>query len=290
MIPKGKIFIIGGHEDKGLPGSVPDILDREKKLAHFEILRKLISDIPKAHHVIEIIAAASEIPEEMETLYKNAYQNAGFTKIGIIRVDTPEQAHDIANVQRIAHAHSVFFTGGDQKKLTSLISNSPLLDAIKRKYYADKNFIIAGTSAGAMSIPAIMISRGIIEEALLKSDIELHEGLGIIDGIIVDTHFVKRGRFGRLAYAVASCEQHRTGIGLGEDTALIISNGNEAECIGSGMVIIIDGSAIRASNIHDADEETPIAIENLKVNILSHGCKYLIKEKQMMLRDSNNHL
>jgi cyanophycinase len=128
-----------------------------------------------------------------------------------------------------------------------------------------------------------MISRGIIEEALLKSDIEMSTGLGLISGLIVDTHFIKRGRLGRLAYAVGLNAHSCTGIGIGEDAAVIISGGNEMECSGSGMVIIIDGSGMKATNIAQADDHTPIAIEDLKLHILTNGCKYFLKEKKFVL-------
>ncbi len=113
----------------------------------------------------------------------------------------------------------------------------------------------------------------------------MNDGLGFIDGLIVDTHFVKRGRFGRLAHAVARMPNARVGIGLGEDAAMIITNGNEAKCVGSGMVIVIDGSDIGATNIANADDITPIAIENLKVHILAEGCKYLITERKFVLNE-----
>ena len=287
MTPKGSLFIIGGHEDKGLEGQIPGIYTHEIHAAHFAILGSLMHAVPGAHHIIEIIAAASSIPAEMEELYMNAYKNAGFKKVAIIRIDDREQASDEDYVRRIKYAHSVFFTGGDQKKLVSLLGDTPVLTAIKNKYHNDKNFILAGTSAGAMSMPMHMIARGVIEEALLESDLEMNDGLGFIDGLIVDTHFVKRGRFGRLAHAVARTPDARIGIGLGEDAAMIITGGNEATCVGSGMVIVIDGSDIGATNIATADDSTPIGIENLKVHILVEGCKYLIAEKKFVLSGSS---
>lgn len=285
MIPKGKLFIIGGHEDKGFTGETPQILEREIHPTHFEILGSLISTVPKAHHRIEVIAAASAVPAEMEEMYVTAYKNVGFEDVSIIRLDTIEDASKEEYIKRIHYAHSVFFTGGDQKRLVSLIGNSPLFEAIKRKYQNDPNFIVAGTSAGAMSIPEIMISRGIIEEAIMKKDMEMHDGLGLIEGVIVDTHFIKRGRLGRLAYAVALNPSSCIGFGIGEDAAIIISNGNEAVCSGTGMIIVIDGSNIGATNIETVDEYTAVAIENLKLHILTNGCKFLIKEKQFIMKE-----
>jgi cyanophycinase len=113
----------------------------------------------------------------------------------------------------------------------------------------------------------------------MKNDIKIGKGFNFIDNVIVDTHFVIRGRFARLAHAV-SLNPSCLGIGLGEDTALTISNGNEAECTGSGMVIIIDGKEISKTNSTTVDECTPIIIENLKVHILSEGSKFLLTERK----------
>lgn len=280
MIPKGKLIVIGGHEDKGeLIGENLKIHNKNEPQTHFEILGKLISKIPRAHHVIEIIAAASSIEKEMEELYINSYKREGFTHVGILKVDSKKDAKNPESLKRIKGAHAVFFTGGDQLKLLSLLTGTEILSAIKKKYISDKNFIVGGTSAGAMVITETSITGGLIREALYKGDIKIAEGFGLITNAIVDTHFIKRGRFARLAHAVAlnpTC----LGIGLEENTALIISEGNKAECIGSGMIILIDGSKIERTNIKDVDDSTPIVIENLKVSILAEGSKYLLKERK----------
>lgn len=280
MIPKGKLLLIGGHEDKGeTSGENLKIHKKKVTQSHFEILGTLISKIPRTHHIIEIIACASSIPQEMEDIYISSYKREGFTQVGIIKVENPEDGSNLESVARIKEAHAVFFTGGDQKKLVSLLSQSKLLAVIKKKYYSDQHFIVGGTSAGAMAIPEIIIAGGLIREALYKDDIHIARGLNLIKEIIVDTHFIKRGRFVRLAHAVTlnpSC----LGIGLEEDTALIISGGVHAECLGSGMVILIDGSKISSSNIGQINSTTPIVVENLKVSILAEGSHYLLKRAE----------
>ena len=282
MTPKGSLLVIGGHEDKSFTGVNASTLLTEMHTAHFDILGKLIASTPRVHHVIEIIAAASSIPRDMEQLYVNAYKEAGYNHVGVLSIDAPDDAHNEAYMQRVKSAHAVFFTGGDQVRLTQRMAGTPLLETIRRKYYADPHFVVAGTSAGAMSIPQIMIARGVIQEALLKGDLTTGDGLHFIENVIVDTHFIKRGRFGRLAHAVAKFAPACTGIGLGEDGALHIRNGNEAECLGTGMVIVIDGSGIGATNINAATDFTPIHIEGLKVHILTEGCRYLIREKRFI--------
>jgi len=288
MAPKGKLIIIGGHEEKGEePGQSLKVYTKKDPQSHFEILGTLITKIPRAHHIIEIIAAASSIPAEMEALYIMSYMQAGFTHVGFIKVEDEKDASDPKSIKRVKGAHAVFFTGGDQKKLIKLIAGTPLLAAISKKYHSDKNFMVAGTSAGAMAIPEIIIAGGIIREVLYKNDIKITKGFDLIQDVLVDTHFIKRGRFARLAHAVAlnpSC----LGIGLGEDTALVISEGDQATCIGSGMVIIINGSNIAATNIERADAATPIVIEDLRVSIIAEGSIYLLKERKMQSLTGSN--
>ncbi len=284
MQPKGKLLIVGGHEDKGdVIGENLIIHKKKESTTHFEILGTLISRIPRAHHIIEIIASASSIPSEMEELYINSFKREGFTHVGIIKVECKEDAQNPFSIKRIQGAHAVFFTGGDQNKLVSLLAPSALLSAIKNKYHSDKNFIVGGTSAGAMVLPEIIISGGLIREALFKEDIKIAQGFDLIKNVLVDTHFIKRGRIARLTHAVIlnpSC----LGIGLGEDTALLVTDGNRAECIGSGMVILIDGSKMGLTNLNDVDDYTPIIVENMNMCILAEGSCYLLKERKY-LRD-----
>lgn len=280
--PKGRLLIIGGHEDKQFSGDMLSALRKELHLPHFRVLGTLMDKIPYTHNVIEIIATASSIPEVMEEAYVAAFKSAGYQYTGVLHINDEASASDPEIVKRIHYAHAVFFTGGDQGKLTQTLNGSAVLEAIKKKYYADPNFIIAGTSAGAMAIPEVIIERGIIQESLLKDDLEVGRGFNIIDHVFIDTHFIKRGRFGRLALAVAMYQPDYIGIGLGEDGALMITGGNEAECLGSGMVILIDGSDIGVTNVKAAGAGIPVAIENLRVHILTDGCKYLLREKKFI--------
>jgi cyanophycinase len=280
MIPKGKLLIIGGHEDKGgKHGENLNIHFRKKKQTHFEILGTLIQRIPRAHHVIVVIASASSIPSEMEETYVNSYKKEGFTHVKIIKVENKADATNPESIQHIQSAHAVFFSGGDQLKLISLFIGTKMLTAIKKKYYSDVHFIVGGTSAGAMALPEIIITGGAIESNLFKGDIQLDKGFNLIQNIIVDTHFIKRGRITRLAHAVA-LNQKCLGIGLEENTALIISNGDQVECIGSGMVILLDGRKIRDSNINLVDNDTPITFENIGLSILAEGSFYSLLKRR----------
>lgn len=282
MIPKGKLLIVGGHESKGeIKGENLIIHQKDRTQSHFEILGSLISKIPRTHHVIEIIASASSKWEEMEELYINSFKKVGFTEVGYIKVEDEEDARNPASIKKIQEAHAVFFTGGEQTKLIARMADTELLAAIQEKYLTHEHFIVAGTSAGAMVMSEISIMGGLIKEALYKGDIRLDKGFGIIQDVIIDTHFIKRGRFGRLSHAV-TLHPACLGIGLGEDTALLISDGNKAECIGSGMVILIDGTNIKLSNISVAENAVPIVVDNLRISILAEGSKYLLKDRKFL--------
>ena len=141
--------------------------------------------------------------------------------------------------------------------------------------------MIAGTSAGAMAMSNTMIYEGNAARAHLKGEVKITTGLGFLNSVIVDSHFEKRGRFGRLAQAVAS-NPGCIGIGLGEDTGMLVTEGNKMEAIGSGLVVIIDGHDILHSNIADIPDGNPISIENLKVHFCEKGNGYLIKERKYL--------
>jgi cyanophycinase len=139
--------------------------------------------------------------------------------------------------------------------------------SILKKRYQNEKFLIAGTSAGAMAMSQTMIYEGNAARAHLKGEVKMTSGLGFINSLIIDSHFEKRGRFGRLAQAVAT-NPSTIGIGLGEDTGMLITAGNKMEAIGSGLVVIIDGHDILHSNIADIPDGNPVSIENMKVHFV----------------------
>jgi len=151
------------------------------------------------------------------------------------------------------------------------------LDIIQERYLKE-NFVIAGTSAGAMAMSSTMIYEGNATRAHLKGEVKITTGLGFMDGVIFDSHFEKRGRFARLAQAV-SANPSCIGIGLGEDTGMLITQGNNMEAIGSGPVIIVDGHDVKHSNLADIPEGNPLSIENLHVHFCAKGNGFKVKER-----------
>ncbi|HET6225070.1 MAG TPA: cyanophycinase [Bacteroidia bacterium] len=281
QIPKGTLILIGGAEDRGFNEIA--IQNRNKQFVHFEILKELLPVKKKnKRKVLEVITTASEDPNGVMETYSRAFKKVGFNEVGYINIETDPPSENPKIIQRIKNAHAVLFSGGNQFRLATILGNTDIIDVIMDKYYNDSDFIVAGTSAGAMASAAIMIYEGQNDEAILKDTVKLCSGLGFINHCIIDTHFAKRARFGRLAEALLmnpSC----IAIGLGEDTALTIKKGNEAMCSGSGMVVILDGRDITHTNISYAEPGTPLCVENLRVHILAKGNGFLLKERKFVI-------
>jgi cyanophycinase len=289
MTPRGKLLIIGGAEDKGPIRIRPTIKLKNKEYVDFEILSKLIPQGTHENNRLEVITTASQEPLKTGSAYIRAFKKAGFKNVGHVNIDNKEELKNPFHLERIQKAHAVFFSGGDQFRLSTILLGSDLLACIKERYLNEENFILAGTSAGAMAMGDIMIYHADNNEAMLKGHVKITNGFNILPGCLVDTHFVKRGRFGRLAQAV-SMNPGYLGIGLGEDTALLVENGDYMECLGSGSVIIIDGSDMRYCNINDAAENSPIGIENLRVHMLKRGNAFVLKSKKFLPKREGENL
>lgn len=285
-IPKGKLLIIGGAESKGNEEDNNLIMSvNNKEFLTMEILKHL-KPKKSGNHIIEMITTASQMPDNMKSRYTQVFQEIGFKEINIMHMDEKSESRDPDFVERIKAAHAVFFTGGDQFRLATIMGCTEVISAIYKKYKDDPSFIVAGTSAGAMAMTKIMIERGQTQEAMIKGDLKVTSGLGFLDHCIIDTHFIKRGRIGRLAQAIIT-NPSSVGIGLGEDSALIILNGNEMECIGSGMVIIIDCQDIGKTNIYFEEEGKPLFAENITMHILTNGNSFHLKDRKFIIKEED---
>ena len=286
MNPKGKLIIIGGAVDKGSFTESNFTDNVEKNLNFFEkgILKRIIDESKNGlSSKIEIIPTASKVPNQVGPEYAKAFQYLGAENVEVLNIEKREEALSDDSYNRIKNADVIFFTGGDQLRLTSIIGGTPMHDLILQKYQ-EEEFIYVGTSAGAASASKSMIYQGSSHEALLKGEIKVTSGFGLIDHVVVDTHFVQRGRIGRLFQAVVG-NPKTLGIGLGEDTGLLITEGNSMEALGSGLVILVDGRNISDTNITDVNIGDPISIKNLVVHVLSKGDNYLLKEHQFTIHN-----
>lgn len=286
-VPKGKLIIIGGSVDKGSFFKNPE--DQPNNLKFFEkgILKRISTESHKGiHSRIEIITTASSIPKEVGEEYVKAFEQLDIRDTAILDVRSREEANAAETLDRLKKADVVMFTGGDQLRLTSIFGGTEFHHVLLDRYQ-NEDFIISGTSAGAAASSNNMIYQGSSSEALLKGEVKITGGLGFINNVIIDTHFVQRGRIGRLLYACAS-NPINLGIGLGEDTGLLITHGQYMEAIGSGLVILVDGTHMRHTNITEVQMGQPVSIENLTVHVMALGDKFDLKTKKLTLRPLPN--
>lgn len=280
--PKGILIAIGGAVDKGT-GYDDDKNNSENLVEKFleeGILKRLLEELSSKTNRVEIITTASLIPEEIGQHYVDAFNRLGNDNIGVIHIKKRKDTLNLEYLDRIQKAEGVLFTGGNQLRLTTIFGGTELLNVMLSKYQ-NEHFIVAGTSAGAMAMSTTMIFGGSSTEALLKGEVKLSRGFGFIEDVTFDTHFIKRGRFGRLCQTIA-INPTGIGIGLGEDTGLLITEGNHMEAIGSGLVMIVEGGNIKYTNIVDIENGEPISIENLTVHVLSKGHNYILSERRMV--------
>jgi len=284
---QGKLIIIGGAVDKG--SFTEKNLDQNapKNLNFFEegILKRIIKESKhKELSRIEVITTASIIPREIGPEYVKAFNHLNATNIGVLYIENREQAKEQDVIDRIKNADIVMFTGGDQLRLTTILGGTEMHSIILDKY-KNEDFIYAGTSAGAAAASNSMIYQGSSSEALLKGEVKITSGLALIDHVIIDTHFVKRGRIGRLFQAVVS-NPKVLGIGLGEDTGLLITHGKQMEAIGSGLVILVDGREIKETNLTEVSLGQPISINHLVTHVMSKRDKFDLDTFKMTIHAS----
>ena len=280
--PKGKLIVIGGSIDRGSFSESKEDLTRNLKFFEKGILKRITVESSKGNlSKIEIITTASNIPEEVGEEYIKAFSQLDVLNVGVLNIKTRDEANAIENIERLQNADVVVFTGGDQLRLTSIFGGTNFHYKLLEKY-KNENFIISGTSAGAAASSNNMIYQGSSHEALLKGEVKITGGLGFINNVIIDTHFVQRGRIGRLLYACAS-NPINIGIGLGEDTGLLITNGNNMEAVGSGLVMLVDGTHMKDTNISDVAMGEPVSIENLIVHVMALGDHFDLKTRKLTI-------
>ncbi len=286
MKVQGKLIIIGGAVDKGSFTETDLDKNAAKNLNFFEagILKRVIEESKyREQSRIEVITTASKIPKEIGPEYVKALSYLGAKNVDVLNIERREQAMDPEVLARLKAADVVMFTGGDQLRLTSILGGTPFHDLLLDKYN-NEEFIYAGTSAGAAAASNNMIYQGSSSEALLKGEVKITSGLGLIDGVVIDTHFVQRGRIGRLFQAVVG-NPKTLGIGLGEDTGLLITN-NKMEAIGSGLVILVDGREIKDTNLTQVELGQPISINHLVTHVLSMNDTFDLDTFKMTIKSS----
>ena len=256
--PKGKLIAIGGNINMKI-SNADNILRR--------IVRETNIDSPR----IEIIPTASGSPEKAAAEYRMAFRRLG-SDARVLPIAGRRDAKNKNFLLSLEKADGIMFTGGNQRRLVRIFNNTEFLEILKSRY-KEGNFLIAGTSAGAMAFPDVMIIGGRSAKGLQKGEVKMGLGFSFTQGLIIDSHFDKRGRFGRLISALAE-NPSLIGIGLSEDTGVIITSGYDLEVIGSGTVFIFDGHQIGRNYFSILRKGRLISVENIITHVLSAGDRY----------------
>lgn len=276
MTYKGTLIPIGGNEDKGSDLSETLTLEFIKE----GILARVVQESGGLDARIIIIPTASSIPVEVGENYVSAFTELGCTNFEVIDIRKRGQCDDPRIVAEISNADCVMFSGGDQSRIVDIIGGTQIHEILLRRF-REEEIVIAGTSAGAMAMSTEMIYGGSSSEALIKGSIRMREGMAFIDDLIIDSHFIKRGRFGRLAEAVAN-HPSLIGIGLAEDTGVIIKDRNVCTVIGSGMVIVFDPAHLTHNNVATIPVGVPMTMAGILVHVLTENDVYQIDTRSVM--------
>jgi cyanophycinase len=250
MASTGPLIIIGGHEDK----------DGDR-----QILKKVAERLGGGRLVIATVA--SRQPDVYFDTYRAAFARLGVTDLAELYVEERGETLQAEALSALEGASGVFFTGGDQLRISSQIGDTPIERRI-REIHAHGG-LIAGTSAGASVMSETMLVRGPSAESHRIGDLHMAPGLGLIRDVIIDQHFAERGRIGRLLGAVAQ-NPRVLGVGIDEDTAIIVED-QEFRALGQGAVYIVDGGGATHSNIAEAAPERTLSIYDVRMHVLSSG-------------------
>jgi cyanophycinase len=258
----GLLIAIGGAEDK----------TRERV-----ILRYFLEAAGGPDSSIVVLATASDVPETGDR-YADLFLALRAENVEVLKIETREdamaagpEAHDL-----LEYATGLFITGGSQLKLSSALGGTEIAATIRSRHAA--GMVVAGTSAGAALLSEHMIALGESGATPRRRLVHLAKGLGLAPDLVIDQHFRRRDRLGRLLTAL-SYNPAPLGVGIDEDTAAIISGGSELSVLGAGAVMVVDASAMRFTDSHAIHRGQPVAMMGLKLDFLTTGCRYDLKSR-----------
>ncbi len=253
----GHLLVIGGAEDKY----------NERR-----ILKKFLKLAGKEDAEVLIIPVASDYPEFAADVYTQAFRNLGVANPRVLRATSRQDVVN-ADVEKLLDGVTgIIMTGGDQMRLVSLLGGTKLAEKI-RKAVRETDVVLAGTSAGAAAMSTSMIVRGEPTSHPHKNAVRLSPGLGFLKNIIIDQHFSERGRISRLITAV-SFNPYNLGIGIDENTAIILDGKGKLEVYGQGSTTIVDGSQITFNEIAEVADNESFSVCGVQFHVLREGLVY----------------
>ena len=261
---KGNLVIIGGAEDK---------------TGECIILKHLTDMAGGSSARITIMTTASEESNEAGAVYREVFQKLGAGKIKIMNINTRDDANMDSVSELAAEPTGIFFTGGDQLRITSILGGTKAFKALHDAYR--RGIVIAGTSAGASAMSGTMIIDGNGNDPARKCTLKMAPGLGLLEEVLIDQHFHQRGRIGRLLCGVAE-NPYILGIGIDEDTAIRVYPDAHFEVLGSNSVTIVDGRSIKSSNVSELKPDENLAIANVTIHVLPAGYGFDMYNREVL--------
>lgn len=260
-----KLIIIGGGEDK----------KADKK-----VLKEVVKLAGGKDARIGIVTTATKLPQEVGQEYEKLFKEMGVSEVNSINIGGRKTSDIHGTIERIMDYSCLFFSGGDQLRISSIIGGTGFHKLVHD--FCRDGKVIAGTSAGASMMSEIMIVEGEDQEAPARCTIKLAPGMGLIRGVVIDQHFNQRGRIGRLFAAVAQ-NPSILGIGIDEDTAVVVDSNETFSVIGNGVVTVVDGRNIEYTNITEQYPDDPLALTNVTVHILPERYGYNLIDKTAII-------
>jgi cyanophycinase len=252
----GHLVIIGGAEDR--EGDKP-------------ILARVVELARRRKPTVTVLTAASTQPEELWAVYDRAFADLGAGQRVWFDLPTREAANEPQVAQAIFDADVVFMTGGDQKRLLSVVGGTPV-DSALQAGLRERALCVAGTSAGASAMSDYMPATASNDALPSRDMVTLAAGLGLLQRVVIDQHFSERQRLGRLLSVIAQ-NPALLGVGIDEDTALVIEPAACVEVIGEGAVTLVDGSRMRCNYLEVRRREA-LQLENVALHLLPSGTHF----------------
>lgn len=247
----------------------------EDRVGECQILKEFVRLAKGDKARIVVMTTATDSPEEMGEVYIKAFTKIGVQDVRVVDVSSRADAIDAETIEAVRQATGLFFTGGDQLHITSLMGGTELQRVINERY--EKDLIVGGTSAGAAMMSNSMILTGDSDESPRMGMVEIAAGMDLIVGCMIDTHFSQRGRHGRLLAAVAHYPQD-VGFGIDENTAMIVDK-TGFKVVGEGSVTVIDAGGMTFTNTPYVNKGKSLAMADVKVHVLPEGYKFNFKER-----------
>ena len=259
------------------PGLIMAIGGAEDKIRERLILRRFVEASGGKDARLMVLATASELPETGER-YADLFYAMNARTVEVLRVRTREDALEAEPeaYEALAEATGFFMTGGSQLRISSALGGTALARALRRRH--SEGMVVAGTSAGAAAISRHMISMGESGGTPRRRLVQMAQGLGFAPDMVIDQHFRRRDRMGRLITAL-SYNPEPLGLGVDEDTAAVIDADGVLTALGSGAVTVVDASSLRFTDSHAVHRGQPVAMLGLKVDFLTHGCRYDVRRR-----------